>query len=309
MNLQKKLWLFLFVWLLGACQAPAGEERTGEDLLTVNDSRGEVEIPFNPQNVVVFDFGYLDTLKALGLEEQIIGTVTNNPPAYLADFVSQYENVGTLKEPDTEKLAELQPELIVISNRMADFASELEKIAPVLLLTSDYEHYWDTAQQNIFTLAEVFGKTEEAEAAVAELQDKITNVKAAFPEEEKALALMLNDGSLSAFSNGSRFSFLFDTLGFTPVDAAIETSTHGQSIGYEGILEINPDILFVVDRSKAIQQGTESGNDLLNNEFIRKTNAYQKEQLVQLESDLWYLSGGGLESIELMVEEVQAYFE
>lgn len=307
MKIKNMFILILLSFTLGACVQVAST--TENETITVNDTRGEVEVPVQPKKVAVFDNGTLDTLKVLGAEEAIIGAVTQNPPAYLAGFSNQYENIGTLKEPNVEKLAELAPDLIIVSNRMADFVEQLEEIAPVLWLSTSYEDYWDSVKNNIETLGKVFSLEEEAEVEIAAMETKLAEMKGWSNElSDKAFVLMLNDGAISAFSTGSRFGFIFSEFGFTPVDAAIDRSTHGQTIGYEGILEINPDILFVVDRSKAIQSGASEQMVLLDNDFIKKTNAYQKGQIVSLSSDLWYLSGGGLESLNRMMEEVQANF-
>lgn len=304
---KKLLTLLVALLFLGACQAPTSET-VAKETVTVTDVIGEQEIPYQPERVVVYDFGMLDTMNALGLSENIIGAATNNVPGYLKDTVSEMENVGTLKEPDMEKLITLAPDLIIISGRLADFSEQLQEIAPVLQLSVDQTDYWGSVQHNIQVIADVFGV--DAEPKVTELETEIADLKektAAFKEEE-ALLLLLNDGAISAFSSGSRFGQIFDVFGFTPVNAEIETSTHGQTIGYEGILEINPDILFVIDRSQAIQVDTAENLQLLDNAFITKTNAAQNERIIVLSPDLWYLSGGGLESTHLMIEEINAAF-
>ena len=304
---KKLLTLLVALLFLGACQAPTSET-VAKETVTVTDVIGEQEIPYQPERVVVYDFGMLDTMNALGLSENIIGAATNNVPGYLKDTVSEMENVGTLKEPDMEKLITLAPDLIIISGRLADFSEQLQEIAPVLQLSVDQKDYWHSVQHNIQVIADVFGV--DAEPKVTELETEIADLKektAAFKEEE-ALLLLLNDGAISAFSSGSRFGQIFDVFGFTPVNAEIETSTHGQTIGYEGILEINPDILFVIDRSQAIQVDTAENLQLLDNAFITKTNAAQNECVITLSPDLWYLSGGGLESTHLMVEEINTAF-
>lgn len=299
------LFTFMALLFLAGCQTTGSTDAVAT--MTVTDARGDVQVPANPQKVAVFDYGHLDTLKQLDLGSRILATVTQNAPAYISDFAGQYENVGTLKEPHMERLAELQPDLIIISNRLSDFSPELEEIAPVLLLSVDYGDYWGSTKTNIRTLAKVFDKEEQADTKIAHLEEAISVVQEGNANStEKAMALMLDNGSLSAFGKGSRFSLLFDTLGFHPVDAAIEESAHGQSIGYEGILQINPDILFVLDRTKAIQESGAEQSDVLDNDFIKKTNAYQEERIISLRSDLWYLSGGGLESVQLMVEDVAA---
>ena len=302
---KKLLTLLTALLFLGACQEPT-VETAEKETVRVTDAISEKEIPYQPERVVVYDFGMLDTMNALGLDENIIGTVTNNVPGYLEETVAELENVGTLKEPDIEKLITLAPDLIIISGRLADFSDQLEEVAPVLQLSVDSTDYWNSVQHNIQVIADVFGV--DAEPELAELETEITalNEKTAEFKEEEALLLLLNDGAISAFSSGSRFGQLFDVFGFEPVSADIETSTHGQTIGYEGILEINPDILFVIDRSQAIQTEAAENLQLLDNDFINKTNAAQNDRVITLSPDLWYLSGGGLESTHLMIEEINA---
>lgn len=309
--IKKILTLFTVLLFLGACQAPAAgnnEASNKEDLsqgtITVTDVAGEKELPYQPERVVVYDFGMLDTMVALGLSENVIGTATNNAPTYLSDTVAELENVGTLKEPDIEKLITLKPDMIIISARLADFATQLAEIAPVLQVTVDSMNYWESVQGNIETIAKIYGV--KAESKLVNLENEIAelNEKTAAFKDQNALLLMLNDGALSAFSTGSRFGQVFDVFGFQPVEAAIETSTHGQSIGYEGVLEINPDILFVIDRSQAIQAEGDNQLQMLDNEFIAKTEAAKNDRIITLSPDLWYLSGGGLESIHLMIEEI-----
>ena len=281
-----------------------------ETTVTIEDARGSVEVPKDPENVAVLDFGHLDTLIALGKKDAVTGTATDNMPAYLADKADQFENVGTLKEPNGEALANLAPELIIISNRLIDFAGQLEEIAPVVVLSVDYTDYWGSVQKNITALGTIFDEEKAAEEAVATLNEEIESVKATTAGiSEKTLTLLLNDGSMSAFSTGSRFGFIYETLGFTPVDAALEDSTHGQSVGYEGLLEINPQILFVVDRTAAIGTASDENAALLENDFVYQTDAYKNNKIINLSSDLWYLSGGGIESIHLMVEEIATDFQ
>lgn len=317
---QKTIISLASIFILAACGAQEGAADAAdsttatstaetEATVTIEDARGSVEVPKDPENVAVLDFGHLDTLIALGKEEAVTGTATENMPAYLADTADQFENVGTLKEPNVEALANLAPELIIISNRLVDFAEQLEEIAPVVVLSVDYTDYWGSVQKNITTLGTIFDEEAAADEAIATLNEEIEDVQAKTAgSSEKTLTLLLNDGSMSAFSTGSRFGFIYDTLGFTPVDAAIEDSTHGQSVGYEGLLEINPQILFVVDRTAAIGTASDENAVLLENDFVYQTDAYKQDKIINLSSDLWYLSGGGIESVHLMVEEIATDF-
>ena len=45
------------------------------------------------------------------------------------------------------------------------------------------------------------------------------------------------------------------------------------------------------------------------NELVAQTNAGKNQQIISLEPDVWYLSGGGLESMKLMIEDVNQAFK
>ncbi|MGM0218837.1 siderophore ABC transporter substrate-binding protein [Enterococcus sp. AZ126] len=272
--------------------------------VTVKDSNGSVEVPKNPEKVVVFDNGSLDTMDALGVGDAVVGAPTKNLPKYLEDY-KKVESAGGIKEPDLEKINQMKPDLIIISGRQQDFQDKLSKIAPTIYLAVDAKDTWNSTKNNIETLAEIFDKKDEAKTKIADLEKEIADVKEkAQASDEKALVVLVNEGQLSAYGTGSRFGIVHDTFGFKQADDAIEASTHGQSVSYEYVLEKNPDILFVIDRTKAIG-GDDTNDNVENNELVKQTNAGKNGKVISLQPDVWYLSGGGLESTHLMIEDVQ----
>lgn len=297
---------------LTACGSNAGSTTTntktsgGEtpSSLIVKDSNGkEIEVKQNPQKVVVFDNGSLDTLDALGMGDKVVGAATKNLPDYLEKY-KEVESAGGLKEPDLEKINQMQPDLIIISGRQSDYQEELNKIAPTLYLAVDSSKPWESIQQNVQTIGKIFDQEEQADAKLTELTKAIDAVKGKASDlSQTALVTLVNEGQLSAYGSGSRFGLIHDVFGFKQADEHIEASTHGQSVSYEYVLEKNPGILFVVDRTKAIG-GDDSKDDIATNELIAQTDAGKKHKVISLQPDVWYLSGGGLESMKLMIEDV-----
>lgn len=281
---------------------------TEQTTVSIKDSNGDrVEVQKNPQKVVVFDNGSLDTLDALGVGDRVIGAATKNLPSYL-DKYKDVESAGGIKEPDLEKINQLQPDLIIISGRQSDYKEELAKIAPTLYLAVDTKEPWESVQQNVNVLAEIFGKEDKAKEELATLTKEIEETKEkASKLEQTALVTLVNEGQLSAYGSGSRFGLVHDVFGFKQADDQIEASTHGQSVSYEYILEKNPGILFVVDRTKAIG-GDDSKDNVSANELVAQTDAGKNDQVISLQPDVWYLSGGGLESMKLMIKDVNQAF-
>ncbi|MGG5333152.1 siderophore ABC transporter substrate-binding protein [Enterococcus sp. AZ163] len=288
----------------GTAQSSAAKAET----LEVTDSNGKITVPKNPKKVVVFDNGSLDTIDALGAGDSIVGAATDNLPAYLSDYKG-IDSAGGIKEPDLEKINQMQPDLIIISGRQSDFQDQLKEIAPTMYLEVDTSDTWNSIKHNVETLGKIFDKESEAKEQLAALETSIKETKTKAEEsKDKALTVLVNEGQLSAYGKDSRFGIIYDTFGFAEADDAIEASTHGQSVSYEYVLDKNPDILFVVDRTKAIG-GDSTDNDVAGNELVAQTTAGKENKVITLQPDVWYLSGGGLESVKLMLEDVNKAFE
>lgn len=279
-----------------------------DETLEVKDSNGKVTVPKNPKKVVVFDNGSLDTLDALGVGDTIVGAATDNLPAYLKEY-KKVDSAGGIKEPDLEKINQMKPDLIIISGRQSDFLDQLKEIAPTMYLAVDTSNTWNSIKQNVETLGQIFDKEKAAKKQLAELETSIKETKAKAEEsKDKALTVLVNEGQLSTYGKDSRFGIVYDTFGFAESDDAIKASTHGQSVSYEYVLDKNPDVLFVVDRTKAIG-GDDSNNNVADNELVAQTTAGKNKKVISLQPDVWYLSGGGLESVKMMLNDVNKAFE
>lgn len=315
----KKFRLFALLTVLALFLAACGSgddnkesgksEETKDETLTITHELGETKVKKNPEKVVVFDFGVLDSLKELGVEVAALPKMAI--PPYLSEFEDdKYENVGSLKEPDFEKLSEIQPDLIIISTRQAEMYDQFMEIGPTIYLGIDYENYVDSFNNNMKTLGQIFDKEDEVEKKLAEIDDAIQAVnEKASASGKKALIVLANEGKVSAYGPKSRFGFVHDVLGVEPVDENIEASTHGQSISFEYIVEKDPDILYVIDRGAAIGQGEQPAKEVIENDLVKNTKAYKEGNIVYLDPSYWYLSGGGFISMKEMIAEVEKSFK
>lgn len=308
----KKLSFYLMLVVLAmfvvACGSESSNddgnaEETNVDTVTITHELGEATVNKNPEKVVVFDFGVLDSLDELGVEVTALPKM--NVPPYLSKFEDdKYENVGTLKEPDFEKLSEIQPDLIIISGRQADLYDQLAEIGPTIYVAIDTANYLDSFKNNMKILGEIFEKEAEIDEKIAEVEEAIATVnEKATASGKKALIVLANEGKVSAYGPNSRFGFIHDVLGVPPVDENIEASTHGQSISFEYIVEQNPDVLYVIDRGAAVADDA-SAKEVIENDLVKNTTAYQDGNIFYLDPSYWYLSGGGLVSVKEMVNEI-----
>lgn len=289
----------------GSDNSSESSEAAKTEEMTFKHELGETTLEGTPKKVVVFDFGVLDTLDELGVE--VAGVPQSNIPAYLEKYASDdYTNLGSLKEPDFEALHALKPDVIFISGRQADLYDQFEEIAPTIYVGLDYTNYMESFKHNMDIIAQVFDKEDEMKSELAEVDKQVEDIKTKTSESDsKALITLVTEGKVSAYGAGSRFGIIHDVFGFDQADENIEVSTHGQGVTFEYILEENPDVLFVVDRDAAIGKG-ESAKKAVENDLVKKTNAFKNEKIVYLNGEYWYLSGGGLKSMKEMIKEVEA---
>lgn len=291
--------------ILAACGDQNDDKKAGAETLVVKHELGETTVVKQPEKVVVFDFGTLDTLDKLGVK--VTAVPQGNIPTYLSKYESDdYINVGSLKEPDFEKLAEIDPDLIIISSRQADLYEQFTELADTIYLGVDDMNYLESFESNVKTIGEIFGKESEVEAELAEVTEAIetlqTKVKAA---NKKGLIILANDDKISAYGPSSRFGIIHDVFGVIPADDGIEVSTHGANVTFEYVVEKDPDILYVVDRSAAVG-GESPAKQIVENKLVEGMRVYQNGDIVYLDPDYWYLSGGGLISVAEMVKEIDA---
>src|SRR5699024_12488540 len=95
------------------------EQNEESETITVEHELGETEVDKNPEKVIVFDFGSLDTLDKLDID--VTGVPQKNVHEYIDKYEGKaYENIGVLKEPEFEKIEEIDLDIIIIYRSKSD---------------------------------------------------------------------------------------------------------------------------------------------------------------------------------------------
>lgn len=274
------------------------------ETVEVSHELGTVEIIKNPKRVVALDFASLEMLDLLGVE--VVGV----PKASLPDQLSKYENdtsvvdLGNLKEINFETLNELQPDVIFMAGRLQNSYDEISKIAPAVYSEIDYADYLNSVQKNAQMFSTIFDDSTTVQKALKEVQRDIDVLKSKVNESDKrALIVLHNKGRFSAYGKGSRFGIIHDVFGIQEAVEDLEVGRHGQRVSNEFIQNANPDYLYIIDRSAVVDMNA-TNKEEIENQLIQQTNAYKNGKIIYLDPEVWYLSGGGIYSLNKMIEEV-----
>lgn len=165
--------LVVVAGVVAACGGSGGGAVSGgsQEARTVGHAMGETEIPGTPERVVVLDTGELDSVTSLGVTP--VGSVEAveglGLPSYLRG-TGGIENVGTIEEPNLEKIATLEPDLILSSKlRHGRIYDQLSRIAPTVFT----ETTGVTWKRNFEKHAEAMNRTGEAERVMDGYKDRL----------------------------------------------------------------------------------------------------------------------------------------
>ena len=270
----------------------------------------ELTVPYDPQRVAILDMASLDILDALGVGSRVVGTAGTSLD-YLQDYISDdIANLGTIKEADLEAVMACEPDVIFIGGRLAGSYDALSQIAPVVYLSTDTElGVVESVRKNAATIATMFGLESEVEELMAGFDSRIQAL-AENAAGHTAIVGLVTSGSFNVLGNDGRCSMIGREIGYENigVDADIDTSTHGNEASFEFIVEKDPDYIFVLDRDAAIQtEGAQLAQDVLENELVMGTRAYQDGHIVYLAHPaVWYTAEGGITALDLMLQDLES---
>lgn len=278
-------------------------------VIKVQHALGETEVKVNPKNVVVFDYAALDAMEVLKVEGVTGIPQDSSMPEYLSKFKgTEYINIGGLKEPNLEKINEIQPELIIINGRQHSFYDKLSEIAPTISLSKEDGKYMESFTKNMEILGDIFDKETMVEEELSKINAKIERINKKIVEKNyKATTLMVSEGNLSVFGSESRFGLIYNNLGFKNTDGNIKTSNHGQDVSFEYVASQEVDYMFVIDKSVISNNKNEKpAKEILNNELVNNSPVAKNGKIVYLDTNSWYLSDGGFISTNKMLDEIEA---
>ncbi|WP_081297031.1 MULTISPECIES: siderophore ABC transporter substrate-binding protein [unclassified Gilliamella] len=270
------------------------EQQTLAETVTVEHAQGKTDIPENPKKVVVFNIATLDIIDALNIPVSAVPQSDVHLPDFLSKYSDKnYTNAGTLFEPNYEVLSTIEPEVIIAGGRANDAYKKLNEIAPTISLDIDPNDFLGSLTQRTEQLGTIFNKQDEAKKLITDFNQKIEQLRSKTSTAGNALVIMVNGGKMSAYGPKSRFGFVFDILGFQPATTFQEAGRHGNAVTSEFILSVNPQWLFVLDRDSAIgNKEAQSAQQVLSNDLIQKTAAWQNHHIIYLDSSSMYIAGG-----------------
>lgn len=291
MKLRAAFVSILLLTLLLFCGASAG--------VVITDDLGvTVEIADSPQRIVSLSPANTEILFALGLDERIVGVTEycTYPEAALSR-----EKVGGYSTINTEKIAVLNPDLIVAADgNSEETIAHLRELGYVVMTVN--ADTIETTFNDILLIGKAAGVDEEAKALVDSMKADLADIveKTAGLEQPTILHCMWTD---PLYVSGSG-TFQDEMIAAAGGKNAAAAEGGWVALTMEKFLTMNPDII-VVDSGNGMGVGTDDAlrDFFLEDPRMQSLSAVQNERVYVVNADI--IDRGGpriVEGVEALAE-------
>lgn len=286
---------------LSACGTDASSsasEAPADDTRAVEHFRGTTEVPTDPERVVVLDLGELDSAIALGVTPvgAVKAPVEEGLLSYLEDEAKDIELVGEIGEPDLEKIAALEPDLILGSDiRVKDFYDELSAIAPTVFT----ETVGVTWKENFAVHAEALGREEEAEELMAAYEKRAEEVGQKVADDLAVSIVRFVPGEIRLYAQESFIGTVLEDAGIAR-PAAQDVAEFSVTVSPEQVDQATGDVVFVGTYGDPAET---DGPAVLGGPLWKRIPAVQAGDVHVVDDDIWFL-GTGVGAAELVLDEI-----
>ncbi|QGQ95911.1 ABC transporter substrate-binding protein [Paenibacillus psychroresistens] len=293
-NWIKGIIIALLCMAITACgTASKGSKDTDSDKTVkqrvVKTVMGDISIPTDPKRVIGLSVVYPEFIYALGIVPIAEQNYHTDFPSYLAEPFKNTIKMGIAKTPNFEAILAATPDLIIAPEWWSkkDY-DQLSAIAPTVLLP---QH--DDWRDELRDIGEVFGKKDQAEKVITDLQTKVTESKKTLDdlvgdETVMYMRVMAKEVIIHGIKS-DRGNLIHVQLGLQPVPKIAETE-NTLSISLEVIPEYNPDHLIVQldDESDEVKNRFE---EMMNSSLWKNLTAVKEKHIYMMGGKEWFNLG------------------
>jgi iron complex transport system substrate-binding protein len=270
---------------------------------TIVHDFGTTELKKAPKRIVILDNLYGEILDPLDITPVGATTGQADSQEFSTLFKKQYKDekvvsVGWQGNPDLDKIAELKPDLILMTGEQEDLYEELSEIAPTVGYQINTDENWDYHETSL-KVAEIFDKRDEMKKDLDRLDAReavfAENVKAKFGNQ-KLMYLRVTDNDIRYYAYG-HFGYLYDTYHFNRAET-FNPDDMFQVIDPDKLKDINPDLLIVQADSQELLD-----NKLKNTPVWTSLKAVQNNKVMYADYST-YMLGFGIVSQEAIMKQI-----
>lgn len=262
---QRRFFLLLGItaFITSACTSKAQTDNqpltaTATAVRQVKHAFGETEIPANPTRIVVFGYIVLEALVAYGLQPVGVPNDIAESLPHLALDGETIAKIGPPGRPNLEKIAVLQPDLILASKYVVrDAYPLLAQIAPTVAFDGDIYTDWKELTR---LCGEALGKQAETENLAVAYEDKLQSVRSKYSQKAthpQISVIYLYPGQTGAMGTDTFAGSVLADAGIARPPSQAQAQGP-KNLSLESLDRLDGDVIFVITLQNNTEKGQES---------------------------------------------------
>lgn len=241
---------------------------------TVKDSSGEeVVIEKEPTKIISVAPSITELVFALNKGTELIGRTD------YCDYPKQsaaVQSIGSLRDPNVEKIVELQPDIVIASTHFKDDVSKkLQDLGIKVVVLYNAEQF-DGAYDLINTLGEILNAQNEAKEVVGSMQAKIAEVEAKVKDVQKPKTYYVVGFGKEGDYTATADTFINQMLQMAGADNIAKDATNWK-YSLEKIIENDPEYILISEAMK---------NEFVSTQGYKELSAVKNNKVYTIDENL-----------------------
>jgi iron complex transport system substrate-binding protein len=272
--------------------------------------RGDIDVPADPQRIVVLAAGQLDALCALGLQGRVVAAAlpdgSDQQPSYLGTVIHDLHSAGSEQAPDLTAIAAAKPDLILGSGASTPQAyGQLSAIAPTVFAGAPGAGWQDTLR----SVGSAIGRTGAVDGLLTEFTDAAKQAGAKNDAAHfQASVVQLTDNSVRVFGTANFPGSVLTAVGVERPAAQRFTDKPYVEIGAADVELAHADFAAadgdVVYLSFASASAKERAYAVLESPAWRRLSATRDNRVFIVNNEIWQ-NGQGLVAARGIIDDLR----
>ncbi|TFB22800.1 iron-siderophore ABC transporter substrate-binding protein [Filobacillus milosensis] len=285
-----------------------GEESDEEsESYTVEHAMGETTIEGQPERIVVLTNHGTEALLSMGITP--VGAVQSwtGDPWYdhISDQMEGVEVVGLEHQLNLEKIAELEPDLILANKmRQEEQADKLKAIAPTVFeetLRGDWKINYEL-------IAEAVNMEEKGQEVLDDYQKRVEDLSTKLEEagklDTKVSMVRFMPSDVRIYHKDSFSGIILDEIGLARPESQDVDDFAAKGVTKERINEMDGDVIFYFTYDPEGEDGQAVEDEWINDPLWKNLSAVQEGNVYEVSDTIWN-TAGGVKAANLMLDDLE----
>ena len=283
-KLQKKMisMVLVLAFSMTACGGNGGAEPSDiDEAIILTDQAGREVVLDKPAETLVSCY-YITTYAtiALGVSDRVVGLEKKAESREIyhlaAPYLLEQTQVGTLKEFNVEATAALDPGLVLMPAKLADYADTLSELGISVLVVNPETQ--ESMEEMLKLIAQACGVEEKAAALLSYYDQQFEAIEGMIEGTEVPTVYMGGNSSYLTTAPGAMYQSDLITLAGGENAAQDLEGNYWTEVSYEAILAMNPDVMIIPCGAEYTSADILNDAQLADITAVKEGNVYQMPQ-------------------------------